>query len=126
LDIFGHKIHDKIGIYGSVPLLLAHKPNRTSGIFWLNSSETLVDISRKAVAEVSCLLSSEFNNERKHSRAGPTGTWQHYWRFIFCCLMKNCQSLPPVLPTAKFIVLNQKKKNKEMTSFKSQVIEPVS
>uniref|UniRef100_A0A8C3PRF7 Glycoside hydrolase family 31 N-terminal domain-containing protein n=1 Tax=Calidris pygmaea TaxID=425635 RepID=A0A8C3PRF7_9CHAR len=51
LDIFGHKIHDKIGIYGSVPLLLAHKPNRTSGIFWLNSSETLVDITTKA-AEV--------------------------------------------------------------------------
>uniref|UniRef100_A0A8C6YYJ0 Glycoside hydrolase family 31 N-terminal domain-containing protein n=1 Tax=Nothoprocta perdicaria TaxID=30464 RepID=A0A8C6YYJ0_NOTPE len=52
LDIFGHKIHDKIGIYGSVPFLLAHKPNRTSGIFWLNSSETLVDISTKAAAEV--------------------------------------------------------------------------
>uniref|UniRef100_A0A8C0A0T5 Glycoside hydrolase family 31 N-terminal domain-containing protein n=1 Tax=Anas zonorhyncha TaxID=75864 RepID=A0A8C0A0T5_9AVES len=52
LDIFGHKIHEKIGIYGSVPLLLAHKPNRTSGIFWLNSSETLVDINTKAVAEV--------------------------------------------------------------------------
>ncbi|NXN99771.1 GANC glucosidase, partial [Rhinopomastus cyanomelas] len=51
LDIFGHKLHDKIGIYGSVPLLLAHKPNRTSGIFWLNSSETLVDISTRAVAE---------------------------------------------------------------------------
>ncbi|XP_065610840.1 neutral alpha-glucosidase C isoform X2 [Cyrtonyx montezumae] len=51
LDIFGHKIHDKIGIYGSVPLLIAHKPNRTSGIFWLNSSETLVDINTKAVAE---------------------------------------------------------------------------
>ncbi|PKU36957.1 hypothetical protein llap_12739 [Limosa lapponica baueri] len=48
LDIFGYKIHEKIGIYGSVPLLLAHKPNRTSGIFWLNSSETLVDISTKA------------------------------------------------------------------------------
>uniref|UniRef100_A0A8B9W0R6 Glycoside hydrolase family 31 N-terminal domain-containing protein n=1 Tax=Anas zonorhyncha TaxID=75864 RepID=A0A8B9W0R6_9AVES len=50
LDIFGHKIHEKIGIYGSVPLLLAHKPNRTSGIFWLNSSETLVDINTKAVS----------------------------------------------------------------------------
>uniref|UniRef100_A0A8C9GCY1 Glycoside hydrolase family 31 N-terminal domain-containing protein n=1 Tax=Pavo cristatus TaxID=9049 RepID=A0A8C9GCY1_PAVCR len=49
LDIFGHKIHDKIGIYGSVPLLIAHKPDRTSGIFWLNSSETLVDINTRAV-----------------------------------------------------------------------------
>uniref|UniRef100_A0A669PNC9 Uncharacterized protein n=1 Tax=Phasianus colchicus TaxID=9054 RepID=A0A669PNC9_PHACC len=52
LDIFGHKIHDKIGIYGSVPLLIAHKPDRTLGIFWLNSSETLVDINTKAVPEV--------------------------------------------------------------------------
>uniref|UniRef100_A0A8C0Z9A9 Glucosidase alpha, neutral C n=1 Tax=Cyanistes caeruleus TaxID=156563 RepID=A0A8C0Z9A9_CYACU len=51
LDIFGHKIHEKIGIYGSVPLLLAHKPNRTSGIFWLNSSETLVDISTKTAKQ---------------------------------------------------------------------------
>uniref|UniRef100_A0A8C5X8Y5 Glycoside hydrolase family 31 N-terminal domain-containing protein n=1 Tax=Malurus cyaneus samueli TaxID=2593467 RepID=A0A8C5X8Y5_9PASS len=53
LDIFGHKIHDKIGIYGSVPLLLAHKPNRTSGIFWLNSSETLVDIITITLLSVS-------------------------------------------------------------------------
>ncbi|XP_019374617.1 PREDICTED: neutral alpha-glucosidase C isoform X1 [Gavialis gangeticus] len=51
LDIYGHEIHDKIGIYGSVPFLLAHKPNRTLGIFWLNSSETLVEISTKAVME---------------------------------------------------------------------------
>uniref|UniRef100_A0A674JD87 Glucosidase alpha, neutral C n=1 Tax=Terrapene triunguis TaxID=2587831 RepID=A0A674JD87_9SAUR len=48
LDVYGHKIHDKMGIYGSVPFLLAHKPNRTSGIFWLNSSETLVEINTKA------------------------------------------------------------------------------
>lgn len=38
--------------------------------------------------------------------------------------MKNCQSLPPVLPIAKFVVLN--KKNKEMTPFESQVIDLVS
>uniref|UniRef100_A0A8B9P7R1 Neutral alpha-glucosidase C n=1 Tax=Apteryx owenii TaxID=8824 RepID=A0A8B9P7R1_APTOW len=59
LDIFGHKIHDKIGIYGSVPFLLAHKPNRTSGIFWLNSSETLVDISTKAVFLALSLISPQ-------------------------------------------------------------------
>uniref|UniRef100_A0A8D0GCZ1 Glucosidase alpha, neutral C n=1 Tax=Sphenodon punctatus TaxID=8508 RepID=A0A8D0GCZ1_SPHPU len=51
LDVYGHKIHDKMGIYGSVPLLLAHKPDRTVGIFWLNSSETLVEINTKAVME---------------------------------------------------------------------------
>uniref|UniRef100_A0A8C5SKE3 Glucosidase alpha, neutral C n=1 Tax=Laticauda laticaudata TaxID=8630 RepID=A0A8C5SKE3_LATLA len=47
LDVFGYTIHSKMGIYGSVPLLLAHKPDQTVGIFWLNSSETLVEISTK-------------------------------------------------------------------------------
>nr|XP_031528761.1 neutral alpha-glucosidase C isoform X1 [Vicugna pacos] len=45
LDVYGYKIQDKMGIYGSVPYLLAHKLGRTLGIFWLNASETLVEIS---------------------------------------------------------------------------------
>uniref|UniRef100_A0A8D1N0S5 Glucosidase alpha, neutral C n=1 Tax=Sus scrofa TaxID=9823 RepID=A0A8D1N0S5_PIG len=45
LDVYGYKIHDKLGIYGSVPYLLAHKVGRTLGIFWLNASETLVEIN---------------------------------------------------------------------------------
>ncbi|XP_036120392.1 neutral alpha-glucosidase C isoform X1 [Molossus molossus] len=45
LDVYGYKIHEKMGIYGSVPYLLAHKLGRTVGIFWLNSSETLVEIN---------------------------------------------------------------------------------
>ncbi|XP_072425435.1 neutral alpha-glucosidase C-like [Chiloscyllium punctatum] len=45
LDVFACKLHSRMGVYGSVPLLLAHKQNQTMGIFWLNASETLVDIS---------------------------------------------------------------------------------
>uniref|UniRef100_UPI00398F50E8 neutral alpha-glucosidase C-like isoform X2 n=1 Tax=Pristiophorus japonicus TaxID=55135 RepID=UPI00398F50E8 len=45
LDVFACKLHSRMGVYGSVPLLLAHKPKQTMGIFWLNASETLVDIS---------------------------------------------------------------------------------
>ncbi|XP_028363622.1 neutral alpha-glucosidase C [Phyllostomus discolor] len=45
LDVYGYKIHNKMGIYGSIPYLLAHKLGRTFGIFWLNSSETLVEIN---------------------------------------------------------------------------------
>ncbi|XP_032084957.1 neutral alpha-glucosidase C isoform X2 [Thamnophis elegans] len=52
LDVFGYTIHSKMGIYGSVPLLLAHKPDQTIGVFWLNSSETLVEISTKASTKV--------------------------------------------------------------------------
>nr|XP_033707436.1 neutral alpha-glucosidase C isoform X5 [Tursiops truncatus] len=51
LDVYGYKIHDKMGIYGSVPYLLAHKLGRTLGIFWLNASETLVEINTSGDTE---------------------------------------------------------------------------
>ncbi|KAI1895212.1 hypothetical protein AGOR_G00103980 [Albula goreensis] len=44
LDVFGYDLHSRLGLYGSVPLLLAHKPSRSIGVFWLNASETLLDI----------------------------------------------------------------------------------
>nr|XP_033808266.1 neutral alpha-glucosidase C isoform X2 [Geotrypetes seraphini] len=49
LDVFGYELQSKMGLYGSVPLLLAHKPEQTIGIFWLNASETLVELSTKPV-----------------------------------------------------------------------------
>ncbi|XP_029426122.1 neutral alpha-glucosidase C isoform X5 [Nannospalax galili] len=51
LDVYGYQIHDKMGIYGSVPYLLAHKQGRTIGIFWLNASETLVEINTEPAVE---------------------------------------------------------------------------
>ncbi|XP_078720440.1 neutral alpha-glucosidase C-like [Lampetra fluviatilis] len=45
LDTFGYELHNPQGLYGAVPLLLAHSARRTSAIFWLNSSETWVDVS---------------------------------------------------------------------------------
>lgn len=53
LDVYGYEIHNKMGIYGSVPYLLAHKLGRTLGIFWLNSSETLVEINTEPAVKVS-------------------------------------------------------------------------
>ncbi|KAL0969491.1 hypothetical protein UPYG_G00228000 [Umbra pygmaea] len=44
LDVFAYDLHSRLGLYGSVPLVLAHKSDRTVGLFWLNASETLVDI----------------------------------------------------------------------------------
>ncbi|XP_063803555.1 neutral alpha-glucosidase C [Pseudophryne corroboree] len=51
LDVFGYPIFDKMGTYGSVPLLLAHNPIQTCGIFWLNASDTLVEIKSKAALQ---------------------------------------------------------------------------
>ncbi|RXN11324.1 neutral alpha-glucosidase C-like protein [Labeo rohita] len=44
LDVFGYDVNSRLGLYGSVPFLLAHKLERTAGVFWLNASETLVDV----------------------------------------------------------------------------------
>ncbi|XP_054862034.1 neutral alpha-glucosidase C [Amphiprion ocellaris] len=44
LDVFAYDLHSRLGLYGSVPLLVAHKPDRTLGVFWLNASETFVNV----------------------------------------------------------------------------------
>uniref|UniRef100_UPI003AABD2D7 neutral alpha-glucosidase C n=1 Tax=Centroberyx gerrardi TaxID=166262 RepID=UPI003AABD2D7 len=44
LDVFAYDLHSRLGLYGSVPLLVAHKPDRTLGLFWLNASETFVNV----------------------------------------------------------------------------------
>ncbi|XP_070698555.1 neutral alpha-glucosidase C [Pempheris klunzingeri] len=44
LDVFGYDLYSRLGLYGSVPLLVAHKPDRTLGVFWLNASETFVNV----------------------------------------------------------------------------------
>ncbi|KAM4014344.1 neutral alpha-glucosidase C isoform 2-T3 [Anomaloglossus baeobatrachus] len=51
LDVFGYPIYDKMGTYGSVPLILAHNLAHTCGILWLNSSETLVEVLSKAALQ---------------------------------------------------------------------------
>ncbi|XP_074662520.1 neutral alpha-glucosidase AB-like isoform X2 [Tubulanus polymorphus] len=45
LDVFEYELHNPMALYGSVPLMYAHSPQRTVGVFWLNPSETWVDIS---------------------------------------------------------------------------------
>lgn len=44
LDTFAYPVHSRLGLYGSVPLLLAHNAQHTLGVFWLNASETFVNI----------------------------------------------------------------------------------
>ncbi|KAM9354808.1 neutral alpha-glucosidase C [Pholidichthys leucotaenia] len=44
LDVFAYELWSRLGLYGSVPLMVAHKPDRTLGVFWLNASETFVNI----------------------------------------------------------------------------------
>lgn len=44
LDVFQYELFTPMALYGSVPLLLAHRPRLSLGLFWLNAAETWVDI----------------------------------------------------------------------------------
>uniref|UniRef100_A0AAY5KRM4 Glycoside hydrolase family 31 N-terminal domain-containing protein n=1 Tax=Esox lucius TaxID=8010 RepID=A0AAY5KRM4_ESOLU len=56
LDVFAYDLHSRLGLYGSVPLVLAHKTNQSIGVFWLNTSETLVDVQYNPQETESTLL----------------------------------------------------------------------
>lgn len=61
LDVFAYDVYSRLGLYGSVPLLLAHKPDRTLGVFWLNASDTFVNIHyRPADCQVNVALIDTF------------------------------------------------------------------
>uniref|UniRef100_A0A669E9Y0 Glucosidase II alpha subunit n=1 Tax=Oreochromis niloticus TaxID=8128 RepID=A0A669E9Y0_ORENI len=45
LDVFQYELYNPMALYGSVPVMVAHSAQRTTGIFWLNAAETWVDIS---------------------------------------------------------------------------------
>ncbi|KAI4875313.1 hypothetical protein NFI96_022583, partial [Prochilodus magdalenae] len=66
LDVCAYEINRRLGLYGSVPFLVAHKPDRTLGVFWLNASETLVVLQYSSQEE-----QEENGPPVKRSRVSP-------------------------------------------------------
>lgn len=44
LDVFEYVHESPFGLYGSVPFMLSHSSEQTTGFFWLNSAEMLIDV----------------------------------------------------------------------------------
>lgn len=61
MDVYKYELYNPMALYGSVPLIVAHSAQRTTGIFWLNAAETWVDISSNTAGKVipicNCLFS---------------------------------------------------------------------
>ncbi|XP_049596672.1 neutral alpha-glucosidase C-like [Syngnathus scovelli] len=49
LDVFAYEINSHLGVYGSVPLVVAHKQDRTLGVFWHNASDSFVHVNYEQV-----------------------------------------------------------------------------
>ncbi|CEI89646.1 Putative Alpha 1,3-glucosidase [Rhizopus microsporus] len=43
-DVFEYALDSPTALYGSVPFMIAHKRKMSAGIFWMNPSETWIDI----------------------------------------------------------------------------------
>ncbi|XP_064403614.1 neutral alpha-glucosidase AB-like [Halichondria panicea] len=48
LDVFEYELNNRMALYGSIPLMLAHNWSKTVGVFWHNAAETWVDITNSA------------------------------------------------------------------------------
>jgi len=46
LDVFEYLHESPFGLYGSIPMLLAHRAGQTVGAFWLNTAEMFVDVTK--------------------------------------------------------------------------------
>lgn len=50
LDVFEYELDEPMALYGAIPLLLAHSAQAgTAAVFWLNPSETFIDITVRAL-----------------------------------------------------------------------------
>ncbi|GAX83418.1 hypothetical protein CEUSTIGMA_g10843.t1 [Chlamydomonas eustigma] len=47
LDVFEYLDSSPFGLYGSIPMMVAHKVGLTIGVFWLNAAEMFVDVSKE-------------------------------------------------------------------------------
>lgn len=61
MDVYKYELYNPMALYGSVPLIVAHSAQRTSGIFWLNAAETWVDISSNTAGKVGAVSNCVFS-----------------------------------------------------------------
>ncbi|XP_075213212.1 glucosidase 2 subunit alpha [Lycorma delicatula] len=45
LDVFEYELNSPMALYAAIPFMVAHSVSKTAGIFWLNPSETWIDIA---------------------------------------------------------------------------------
>jgi alpha-glucosidase (family GH31 glycosyl hydrolase) len=55
LDVFEFELYNPMALYGSIPVMWAHKAAKTVAVFWLNASETWIDIL-KSLSKVRVML----------------------------------------------------------------------
>lgn len=107
LDVYAYDLNSPLGLYGSVPLVLAHSPDRTLGVFWLNASETFVNVHYRLTEKAD----SSSSVKRRRTQPYTDLHWLSESGLIDCTLLlgprpqhvftqygqlTGCQALPPL------------------------------
>jgi len=45
-DVFEYELDEPMALYGHVPMMIGHSAAHTGGIFWFNSAETYIDVTK--------------------------------------------------------------------------------
>jgi alpha 1,3-glucosidase len=62
LDVFEYEVESPMALYGAVPLMLSHNSKMTAAFFWLNPSETWIDVSQLSSTNTETHWFSEAGN----------------------------------------------------------------
>ncbi|KAK4873323.1 hypothetical protein RN001_015352 [Aquatica leii] len=65
LDVFEYELDVTMAIYGAVPVLYAHSPSHTVGVFWNNAAEMWVDITNSKDGNVVSSLVSLVSGQKQ-------------------------------------------------------------
>ena len=70
LDVFEYRLDTTMALYGSIPFMMSQKKGKSTAIFWLNSSETWVDIDNSPPSSVRFIyLKSSFNSFNYYNKS---------------------------------------------------------
>ncbi|KAF5297351.1 hypothetical protein FQR65_LT01281 [Abscondita terminalis] len=65
LDVFEYELDTTMAIYGAIPVLYAHGPSHTVGVFWNNAAEMWVDITNSKDGNVVSSLVSLVSGQKQ-------------------------------------------------------------
>lgn len=82
LDVFEYELDTTMTLYGNIPFMVAHSPDSTVGMLFLNSAEMWVDVEHatagNAAQSILRKLKSLFNKDEHHDSSQPA-THTHWF-----------------------------------------------
>ena len=63
LDVFEYELDVPMALYGSIPFVIGHAPDRSLGLLWLNAAETWIDVERLTADGKTPLVSTHWFSE---------------------------------------------------------------